>query len=87
MRTVLPNCVIQLVHPDLPVSKLFLSSVLLILNRYIWPVTRNDKTVQVEIYSDSEIGCILEVVDESNNSTVWMIGILLICINWIKCKM
>lgn len=71
MRTVLPNCVIQLVYPDLPVSKLFLSSVLLIFNRYIWPVTRNDKTVQVEIYSDGEIGCILEVVDESNNSTIW----------------
>jgi hypothetical protein len=34
-------------------------------------VTRNGKTVQVEIYEDGEGGWLLEVVDEYGNSTVW----------------
>ena len=35
------------------------------------PVTRDGKTVQVDIYEDGEGGWLLEVVDEYNNSTVW----------------
>lgn len=34
-------------------------------------VTREGKTVQVDIYEDGEGGWLLEVVDEFNNSTVW----------------
>lgn len=34
-------------------------------------VTRDGKTVQIDIYEDGENGWILEVVDEFNNSTVW----------------
>jgi len=34
-------------------------------------VTRDGKTVQVDIYEDGEGGWILEVVDEHGNSTVW----------------
>lgn len=34
-------------------------------------LTRDGKTVQVEIYDDGEGGWILEVVDEHGNSTVW----------------
>jgi hypothetical protein len=35
------------------------------------PVTRDGKTVQVDIYDDGENGWLLEVIDEYNNSTVW----------------
>lgn len=35
------------------------------------PITRDGKTVQVEIYEDGSGGWILEVVDEYWNSTVW----------------
>jgi uncharacterized protein len=35
------------------------------------PVTRDGKTVQVQIYEDGEGGWLLEVVDEYWNSTVW----------------
>ncbi|MFT5084984.1 MAG: hypothetical protein ACI9Y1_003041 [Lentisphaeria bacterium] len=34
-------------------------------------VESNEKTVQVEIYSDGNGKWLLEVVDEYNNSTVW----------------
>jgi uncharacterized protein len=34
-------------------------------------VTRDGKTVQVDIYEDGEGGWLLEVVDEHGNSTVW----------------
>jgi uncharacterized protein len=34
-------------------------------------VTRNGKTVQVNIFEDGEGGWLLEVVDEFWNSTVW----------------
>ena len=34
-------------------------------------VTREGKTVQIDIYEDGEGGWLLEVVDEYNNSTVW----------------
>ena len=34
-------------------------------------VTRDGKTVDVEIYEDGEGGWILEVVDADGNSTVW----------------
>lgn len=34
-------------------------------------VTRDGKTVQVDIYEDGEGGWLLEVVDEYWNSTVW----------------
>lgn len=34
-------------------------------------VTRNGKTVRIEIYQDGKAGWILEVVDEYGNSTVW----------------
>lgn len=34
-------------------------------------VTREGKTVQVDIYEDGEGGWLLEVIDEFNNSTVW----------------
>lgn len=35
------------------------------------PVTRDDRTVQVDIYEDGAGGWLLEVIDEFNNSTVW----------------
>lgn len=35
------------------------------------PLTRDGKTVRVEIYEDGEGGWLLEVVDEHGNSTVW----------------
>jgi uncharacterized protein len=34
-------------------------------------VTRDGKTVQVDIYEDGEGGWLLEVIDQYNNSTVW----------------
>lgn len=34
-------------------------------------VTRDGRTVQLDIYEDGEGGWLLEVVDEYNNSTVW----------------
>jgi len=34
-------------------------------------VTRDEKTVQVEIYENGEGGWLLEIVDEYWNSTVW----------------
>ena len=34
-------------------------------------VTRDGKTVQIDIYEDGEGGWLLEVVDEHGNSTVW----------------
>lgn len=34
-------------------------------------VTRNGKSVQVDIYDDGNGAWLLEVVDEYNNSTVW----------------
>ena len=34
-------------------------------------VSREGKTVQIDIYEDGEDGWILEVVDEYNNSVVW----------------
>ena len=43
----------------------------LIYSKYCQSVTRNGKTVQVEIYSSGKNDWILEVVDEDNNSTVW----------------
>jgi hypothetical protein len=35
------------------------------------PVTRDGKTVQIDIYEDGEGGWLLEVIDEFNNSTCW----------------
>jgi uncharacterized protein len=40
-------------------------------SRHCQEVSRDDKTVKVEIYSSGEDGWILEVVDEYGNSTVW----------------
>ena len=34
-------------------------------------VTREGKTVQIDIFEDGEGGWLLEVIDEYNNSTVW----------------
>ena len=34
-------------------------------------ISREGKSVQVDIYEDGEGGWLLEVVDEYNNSTVW----------------
>ncbi|HQU14660.1 MAG: hypothetical protein B7Z66_04865 [Chromatiales bacterium 21-64-14] len=34
-------------------------------------LTRDGRTVQVDIYADGEDGWLLEVVDEYGNSTVW----------------
>jgi hypothetical protein len=34
-------------------------------------VTRDGKTVRVDIYEDGEGGWLLEVVDEHGNSTAW----------------
>jgi len=35
------------------------------------PITRDNRTVQVDIYEDGAGGWLLEVIDEYNNSTVW----------------
>jgi len=43
----------------------------LIYSEHCQTVTRNGKTVKVEIYSSGKNDWILEVVDEENNSTVW----------------
>jgi hypothetical protein len=43
----------------------------LIYSKHCQSVTRNGKTVKVEIYSSGKNDWILEVVDEENNSTVW----------------
>ena len=43
----------------------------LIYSKYCQSVTRDGKTVKVEIYSSGKNDWILEVVDEDNNSTVW----------------
>lgn len=40
-------------------------------SKHCQAVSRDDKTVKVEIYSSGEDGWILEVVDEYGNSTVW----------------
>jgi len=34
-------------------------------------ISREGKTVQIDIYEDGEGGWLLEVVDEFNNSTLW----------------
>ncbi len=34
-------------------------------------LSRDDKTVHIEIYEDGDGGWLLEVVDERNTSTVW----------------
>jgi hypothetical protein len=34
-------------------------------------VTRDGKTVQIDIYEDGNNGWVLEVIDEYDNSTVW----------------
>ena len=34
-------------------------------------LTRDGKTLQIDIYDDGEGGWLLEVIDEYNNSTVW----------------
>ncbi|MEA2078950.1 MAG: hypothetical protein U9P00_03680 [Pseudomonadota bacterium] len=43
----------------------------LIYSKHCQTVSRNGKTVRVEIYSSGKNDWILEVVDEENNSTVW----------------
>ncbi|MEA3278282.1 MAG: hypothetical protein U9Q81_23920 [Pseudomonadota bacterium] len=43
----------------------------LIYSKHCQSVSRNGKTVRVEIYSSGRNDWILEVVDEENNSTVW----------------
>ena len=43
----------------------------LVFSRHCQTVTRNGKTVKVEIYGSAKNAWILEVVDEDNNSTVW----------------
>ena len=43
----------------------------LIYSKHCQTVTRNGKTVEVEIYSSGKNGWILEIVDEENNSMVW----------------
>ena len=43
----------------------------LIYSKHCQAVSRNGKTVEVEIYSSGKNDWILEVVDEENNSTVW----------------
>lgn len=43
----------------------------LIYSKHCQSVSRDDKTVRVEIYSSGKDDWILEVVDEENNSTVW----------------
>ena len=43
----------------------------LIYSEHCQRVTRDGKTVKVEIYSSGKNDWILEVVDEDGNSTVW----------------
>lgn len=43
----------------------------LIYSKHCQTVSRNGKTVEVEIYSSGNKDWTLEVVDEENNSTVW----------------
>lgn len=43
----------------------------LIYSKHCQTVSRNGKTVEVQIYSSGKNDWILEVVDEENNSTVW----------------
>ena len=43
----------------------------LVYSRHCQSVTKDGKTVKVEIYSSGRNDWILEVVDEDNNSTVW----------------
>ena len=43
----------------------------LIYSKHCQSLSRNNKTVRVEIYSSGKNDWILEVVDENNNSTVW----------------
>ena len=43
----------------------------LIYSKHCQSVTRNNKTVKVEIYSSGKNDWILEVVDEDLNSTLW----------------
>jgi hypothetical protein len=43
----------------------------LIYSEHCQTVTRNGKSVKVEIYSSGNNDWILEVVDEEGNSTVW----------------
>lgn len=43
----------------------------LIYSKHCQSLSRNNKTVRVEIYSSGSNDWILEVVDENNNSTVW----------------
>lgn len=43
----------------------------LIHSKYCQSVSRDGKTVRVEIYSSGKDDWILEVVDEYGNSTVW----------------
>lgn len=43
----------------------------LIYSKHCQSVTRNGKTVRVEIYSSGKNDWLLEVMDEDNNSTVW----------------
>ena len=43
----------------------------LVYSKHCQSVTRNGRTVKVEIYSSGKNDWILEVVDEDNNSTAW----------------
>ena len=43
----------------------------LVYSKHCQSVTRNGRTVKVEIYSSGKNDWILELVDEDNNSTVW----------------
>lgn len=43
----------------------------LIYSKHCQSVSKDGKTVRVEIYSSGKDDWILEVVDEENNSTVW----------------
>lgn len=43
----------------------------LVYSKHCQTVSRDGKTVRVEIYSSGKNDWILEVVDEENNSTVW----------------
>ena len=44
----------------------------LVYSKHCQSVTRNGRTVKVEIYSSGKNDWILEVVDEDNNSTAWV---------------
>ena len=43
----------------------------LIYSKHCQSVSKDGKTVRVEIYSSGKDDWLLEVVDEENNSTVW----------------